>query len=350
MTLSALRPTWHKITHWEYWPMHLVYFPIYLLWGYYAIRARSLFFFNAVNPGIKNGGLFMESKMAIYKLLPRKFYPKTILVKTGFHAMDLKKILNKNGLKFPLIAKPDIGLRGSAVMKINSNADLYHYHRKANFAYLIQDFIPYANEIGVFYVRFPKEKKGFISGLVHKEPLTVTGNGRSNLEELLNQNPRFRFQLKALKKEYGSKLDTVLEKGKKQILVPYGSHCRGAKFEDHKHLITPKLTKTINKMCTQIEGFYYGRLDIMYNSMEELERGKNFMIVEINGAKSEPTHIYDPKHSLFFGWKEIARHIRYMYFISRQNHRHSSASYLNYKTGMREFLAHFSHNKKIAGF
>jgi hypothetical protein len=35
----------------------------------------------------------------------------------------------------------------------------------------------------------------------------------------------------------------------------------------------------------------------MYN-VEELEQGINFSIVELNGA--EPTHIYDPKHSLFF--------------------------------------------------
>jgi hypothetical protein len=38
----------------------------------------------------------------------------------------------------------------------------------------------------------------------------------------------------------------------------------------------------------------------MYNTVEELEQGINFSIVELNGAASEPTHIYDPKHSLFF--------------------------------------------------
>jgi hypothetical protein len=34
---------------------------------------------------------------------------------------------------------------------------------------------------------------------------------------------------------------------------------------------------------------------------------------------SEPTHIYDPKHSFFFAWKELARHITYMYEISVAN-------------------------------
>jgi hypothetical protein len=47
----------------------------------------------------------------------------------------------------------------------------------------------------------------------------------------------------------------------------------------------------------------------------ELEQGINFSIVELNGAASEPTHIYDPKHSLFC-MEELARHITYMYEIS----------------------------------
>jgi hypothetical protein len=42
----------------------------------------------------------------------------------------------------------------------------------------------------------------------------------------------------------------------------------------------------------------------MYNTIEELEQGINFAVVELNGAASGPTHIYDPKHSLFFCWKE----------------------------------------------
>jgi hypothetical protein len=33
---------------------------------------------------------------------------------------------------------------------------------------------------------------------------------------------------------------------------------------------------------------------------------KNFFVVELNGAASEPTHIYDPKHSLFFRMEGIS--------------------------------------------
>src|SRR5215207_7580219 len=96
----------HKITNWEYWPFRVLYVPIYFLWAYYAIKARSIFFFNASNPKIKNGGFMMESKKQIYDLLPKKYYPKTILIreKTG-----LKKIVDavvEKEIYFPLIVKP----------------------------------------------------------------------------------------------------------------------------------------------------------------------------------------------------------------------------------------------------
>jgi hypothetical protein len=75
-------------------------------------------------------------------------------------------------------------------------------------------------------------------------------------------------------------------------------------------LITEKLEETFNSILNNIDGLYYGRLDIRFNTIEELEQGKNFSIIEFNGAKSEPSHIYDPKHSFLDGQIEIFRHQR----------------------------------------
>lgn len=325
----------HKLTNWEYWPFQVVYIPIYFLWAYYALKSRSLFFFNAVNPTIKNGGFFNESKKDIYDLIPQEFYPKTRLV-----AHQEQLVLTD--LKFPFIVKPDIGLRGSAVKKINSLEELQTYHNQVNFDYLIQDLIPYPNEVGIFYVRFPNEQKGKITGIVAKEFMIVTGDGKSTLEELIKQDPRYELQLEVLQKELNGKIHTILPQGEQLNLVPYGNHCRGTKFIDASHKITPKLTETIDAMCQQIDGFYYGRMDLMYNSWEELENGQHFAIVELNGSASEPTHIYDPSHSIFFAWKEIARHITYMFQISQQNHA-KGIPYLNHKEGMQEYRKHQEH-------
>ena len=291
----------------------------------------------------------MESKKEIYDLIPQQYYPKTELIREGTALTDVLNVIEAAKIKYPLIAKPDIGLRGSGVKKIDTVLDLKVYTEKANFDYVVQNLIPYENEVGIFYVRYPHEKAGSITGIVSKEFLIITGNGFSTLEELIKENPRYELQLKVLKQEYGRKLYDILPKGKKMNLVPYGNHARGAKFIDGSHWITPKLTKIINEMCLQIPGFYFGRLDVMYHTIEELEQGLNFSVVELNGAASEPTHIYDPKHSLLFAWKELARHITYMYEISVINHK-NGASYLSHKDGMKEYKMHLEQSNKIVNF
>jgi len=344
-----LRLFFHKLTHWEYWPFQIVYIPIYFLWAYYAIKARTIFFFNACNPTMANGGFVMDSKIEIYDLIPQQYYPKTTFVKENIPFEDVVATLQQSHIQLPFIVKPDIGLRGSAVKKITNLDELQTYHGKANFDYLLQDLIPYENEVGIFYVRYPNQKHGKITGIVAKEFLIVEGDGSSTIEELLKANPRYEFQLKALEKEYGSQLNTILSKGEKKNLVPYGNHARGAKFIDASNLISAQLTKVIDDLCLQIPEFYFGRMDLMYHSWEDLEAGKNFSIVELNGAASEPTHIYDPKHSLFFAWKELARHISYMYDISVANHKRGFP-YLSHKDGMKQYRMHLKQSSKIVNF
>ena len=298
---------------------------------------------------MKNGGFVMDSKREIYDLIPQKYYPITDFINKKIPFEEVLEILEASKIKSPFIVKPDIGLRGSAVKKISNLDDLQVYHNKANFNYLLQDLIPYENEVGIFYVRFPNEKNGKLTGIVAKEFLIVVGDGFSTIEELLKANPRYEFQLKTLQKEYGKQLLEILTKDEKRNLVPYGNHARGAKFLDYSHLISPELTKVIDEMCLQIPEFYFGRMDVMYNTWEELEQGKNFSIVELNGAASEPTHIYDPKHSLFFAWKELARHITYMYKISVLNHQRGFP-YLSHKAGMEQYRLHLEQSNKIVNF
>lgn len=117
-------------------------------------------------------------------------------------------------------------MRGSAVKKVHTILELEAYHTEANFDYLLQDLIPYANEVGIFYVRFPTEKTGKITGIVGKEFLEVTGDGVSKIVDLLKMNPRYELQLKTLQKEYGTQLNQVLERNQKRNLVPYGTKFR----------------------------------------------------------------------------------------------------------------------------
>ncbi|HEY0045818.1 MAG TPA: D-alanine--D-alanine ligase [Flavobacterium sp.] len=339
----------HKLTHWEYWPFGVVYFPVFFQWAYYAIKAKSIFFFNASNPSLKNGGFMAESKKEIYDILPDEYYPNTILIKAHQSFDDVLAEVERSAIKFPLIAKPDIGLRGSAVKKVYGHYDLQTYHQKANFDYLIQALIPYKKEVGIFYVRYPGEFTGKITGIVSKEFVKVVGDGVSTVRELVSQDLRYEMQLQSILREQGTKMHDVLSKGEQLELIPYGNHARGAKFLDGSHLISDTLSATLNTICSRIPDFYFGRLDIMYNDFAKLERGEEFMIVEVNGASSEPTHIYDPKHSIFFAWKELIRHTCYMFEISMAN-REAGAPFLSFEDGMRQFRIHQEQSRKIISF
>jgi hypothetical protein len=152
--------------------------------------------------------------------------------------------------------------------------------------------------------------------------------------------------LPVLKKLYGNSLNEVLLEGQEKELVPYGNHARGAKFLDVSHLADETFTKNMDLICRQIKGFYYGRLDIRYNTWEELRAGKNFSVIEVNGAGSEPTHMYDPRHSIFFAWKEIIRHWLILWRIGRMNHK-NGIPYLTHRQGMKMMKENKAFEKKL---
>lgn len=314
-------PLFIKIFHWEYWPFAVLYAPMYPYWFWLCLKARAFFFINAANPSIRNGGFLMESKKEIYDLLPKGTYPETLFFAAGTEANIVLNNVKNVGIAYPAIAKPDIGMRGMSVKKIENDQELLEYAKNSKVDFLVQAYISYEDELGIFYCRIPGEEKGRITGIVGKELLAVTGDGCSTVEQLLQQNTRFILQLPALRKTIPTELSVVLPKGERKILVPYGNHARGAKFLDVSYLADEQLSETIDQLAKKINGFYYGRMDVRYDTIETLREGKNFSIIELNGSGSEPTHIYDPSHSVFFAWKEIIRHWNIMYRISKINHK-----------------------------
>ena len=290
----------------------------------------------------------MESKKEIYDIIPSQYYPKTILIKAKSSKEEIVSLAKHAVLSFPLIGKPDIGMRGLSVKKMENENDILEYARVSKVDFLLQEFIPFEQEVGIFYYRYPNEAKGHLSGIVGKEFLSVIGDEVSTIETLLTKDKRYILQLPTLQKAYGEKLSEVLEKGEKFLLVPYGNHARGAKFIDLSYLIDEQLTNTIDRVCKQIDGFYFGRMDVRYNTWEELKEGKNFGIVELNGAGSEPTHIYDPQHSIFFAWKEIIRHWKILWRISRINHNKGKIPYMNFSSGMQMFRDNTAYVKMIS--
>lgn len=287
----------------------------------------------------------LESKMDIYNIMPQEYYPPTLFFKAGTYASTLPGQLQQHGFTYPVIGKPDIGGRGKGVKKLYSDEEVVEYASNSKVDFLLQQFVPYEFEIGLFYYRLPGEETGHISGIVGKEFLMVEGDGVSTTEELLKKDKRFILQLPTLTITHAEELKIVLPKGEKKVLVPYGNHARGAKFIDVSNLIDDTLTHTIDSVCKRIPGFYYGRMDIRYSNWDELKAGKKFSIIEVNGAGSEPTHIYDPAHSIFFAWKEIIRHWRLLAKVSRLNHKQLNLPYMPFKDGIEMFKENAAYEK-----
>ena len=344
--MSNWRLFFHKLLNWEYWPLWCVYYPLFPFWVYYAVKARSFFFLTSCNTSITNGGLAMESKMDIYKLIPEDYIPKTVLVKPNITSKVLIDDAKKAGISLPFIVKPDIGMKAFAVAKIKTKEELELYISKIDVPFLIQELITYPKELGVFYVRLPDDPIGKITGIVYKKFLKIKGDGQSTMLQLIYKNKRAALQVNDLRKIYGDKINHVLNIDEEKILIPFGSHTRGSEFIDDSSKINPELNEAIDSICQEIEGFYYGRIDIKFNSYEDLEKKKNFSIIEINGSGAEPTHMYDPKHSIFKAWSIVLKHWNLMYTSAKQN-KNKGHNYLSFKKGWEILSEHKALEKKL---
>ncbi|MBS7332729.1 MAG: D-alanine--D-alanine ligase [Weeksellaceae bacterium] len=306
-----MKATFIKWTKYEFWPFWLFYGPLTPWYIYKIFTAGAPAYFCTANPGFKWGGFINYSKFDILKQIDRKFLPKTIFF-TEISSAEIP-------MKFPFIAKPDEGERGIAVELIRDEKDWNNYLKQNNKNLIIQEFNEFPLEFGAFYVRLPKEKKGKLISMTGKDFLQFTGDGKSTFRELIDQNIRALFRKDYLVERYKNQLDEILPKGESILVEPIGNHNRGTTFLDASDLISPELENQIDKIAQSINGFYYGRFDIKAKTIEDLQNG-NFVILEVNGANSEATHVYDPKHNLFFAYKEVIRHLNYQHKIAKQNH------------------------------
>jgi hypothetical protein len=322
MSPSKFKLFFTKLTHWEYWPFSAVYFPVIVYYLWLSLKARSFFFFSASNPSIETGGMLGESKFSILKNIPDEFKAFTLFFPKTTSLETIITRIKENQLLYPFIVKPDVGERGTGVEKINNEEALKAYLKTNRKDFLIQEYIDFEIELGVFYFRYPDQQKGTVSSVVRKIFLHVKGDGKSTLGELIAGYPRAGFQFDRLKSQLDYK--SIPAKDEKIILEPIGNHCRGTTFLNASDIIDQKLTEVFDSISHKIPGFFFGRYDLRCKTIEELKRGKHIKIVELNGAGAEPAHIYQPGYSLFKAWKELLFHWKVLYEIS----------ILNYKNGI----------------
>ena len=329
-----------KIYKWEFWPFWIFYIPISFYWAYSFIRTRAMFYFSATNPAMEMGGFIDYSKIDFFGNIPEGILPNMVFVSTEKDKENIEKTLAIKGLEFPLIAKPDKGERGKGVTKVKTLESLQAYLAAAKDRVILQEFITHPLEFGIMYYRLPNENKGHITSIVQKEFLTVCGDGKSTIRELMRSNQRTALYEDHVALSYPELLEQIPAQGEKKLLEPIGNHCRGTVFRNANHLINEQLEEVFDSISKQIDGFYFGRYDIKVTSLEDLYAGKNIILMELNGANSEPAHIYDPDMNIFTAYKHLFRHWRLMYKISVQNHKRG-VQYMHRKIAFPRLVQHY---------
>jgi hypothetical protein len=147
----------------------------------------------------------------------------------------------------------------------------------------------------------------------------VRGDGERDLETLILADARAVAMAKFYLKVNAPRLHYVPRPGEGVQLVEIGNHCRGTIFLDGTPLVTPELEAAIERISRCFEGFYFGRYDIRAPSEDDLRAGRNLKVIELNGATSEATHIYDPRYSVFDGWRILREQWRILFDIASAN-------------------------------
>lgn len=269
---------------------------------------------------MKFGGVMGESKYKVLKSIPKEYIPKTSFISQPVSVSEIQKIMAYDRLNFPVIIKPDVGERGKDVELIRNEEELVAYLTGKTFDLIVQEYIHGGMELGIMYHRLPGAKKGEVTSVVQKGYLSVTGDGKSTLGQLIKNEFRAKGRLDYLLKKFEKFTDKVLHEGEKMYIEPIGNHCRGTTFFDATNLIDHRLNEVFDQISLQISGFYYGRFDLKVPTLDDLYTGKNIKIFELNGVSSEVAHVYDPDYKLIQAYREIARHMKYIYLIAKKNH------------------------------
>ena len=307
-----------RIKHFEFWNTHVFHLPVYLYWLYLSLKARSLFFFSAANPGIENGGLVGESKYRILRKIDRRYVPATVFFE---RTPDMETVLCKlqeASVGFPFVVKPDIGQGGWLIDLIRDTSELKAFLSKIKMPFLIQEYVDLPLEVGLLYYRFPGSDRGVISSIAIKDLLFVTGDGKQSVLQLMKKNRRAITQLKRLANSKRIDLHRIPANGERVPLSFVGNHSYGTMFRNANHLIDQSLTERFDMLCKTIDGFYFGRFDLRCENVEALKQGK-FRILELNGVGSEPLHIFDPSEKLLDAYRCEFLHWKVIYKISRLN-------------------------------
>ena len=253
-------------------PLGLFHLPLILTWIAFAVRYRSLTLPTVANPCRRTGGLWGEAKSDCFLEVAaseRRWVADFVSVTRSRAARTLyadldrtREALRTGGLAFPLIAKPDIGRH--AACRIADTAELREYlrHFPGGEKLILQRLVPHAGKAAVLYARLPGASRGRLLSL------TLRTDGV----------------------------------------------CR-----DGRRHITPALEARLDAVARSMREFHCGRFDLRFASIDALERGEDFVIVEICGLGGVLDRAWDPAMPLLEMYRRMIDRQRIMFLIGEKN-------------------------------
>jgi hypothetical protein len=298
-------------TIFPYWFFHIPIFPYFL---FLSLKRGSLAFFTNINPNIYSGGFTCSSKIDALDGIDSKWLPKSIFFsKNNINEVELS--LLKQEINYPIILKPNNGERGIGVIKINNRNELINTLYKTTSEFIIQEFIDFPLEFGILYYRNPQTNKPNISSICYKEMPFVIGNGKKKLEVLISD----KYNSIEFENLNDQNKNRVIDKNELFSLEYVAHRSRNCVFKNFNHIYSKKLTKTFSIITSKMENFHFGRFDVKVNTIEDLINGNNIKILEVNGANSQPIHIFDQDYSFYKCYRDLHSHWKLIYKISKKN-------------------------------
>lgn len=324
-------PSGPALSFYEFWPTKLFYIPITINWLLLSIRYGCPTLPTVANPLFPVGGLVGESKESVLSEVGGQSRHMVARFTAFTHHGDdrtteeecrrAETLMLENDITYPAVAKPDVGCRGTGVQIVRDHSALLTYLKgfPPGGRVMLQELVPHEGEAGVFYVRFPGEAKGFIFSLTLKYFPFVTGDGKTSLRKLIENDRRAGLIKHVYLERHQTHLDDVIPQNQNFRLAFTGSHSRGTIFRNGNPFITKQMRKAFDRISHDIPEFYFGRFDVRFSDYRELQRGKGFKIIEINGAGGEATHIWDRKTPILEAYRTLFRQYRYLFEIGSRN-------------------------------
>jgi len=303
----------HKVKKWQdrgYWISKQYYWQSMVYYLYNAAKYRSLTYFSACNPALSFGGMLADDKTEAYKIIPDRYLPQTIIYNSD---QNIKEQLAHRSIQFPVVVKPNMGYKGYAVQECTDLENLEKYineldHKKE---WLIQEYVDHKCEYSIMYYRSPISDEYGITSISDKKYPSVIGDASRSLNQLIDDYENAFIDKEYLKKKWEDDLAKTPSYKEEIQLHHIGNYSRGSKFNSSMNEKDDRLALAMHNVFSGSDEIYFCRFDIKADSMEAVRNG-DFKIMEINGAKSEPLHIYDPQYGLFDRMKEVRKHWKLM--------------------------------------